>query len=458
MKKNDIYTVEITDMTNLGFGVAKIDGLVVFVSGAVTGDVAEVKIIKLQSSFAVARLLSIVKRSTLRLPEGEERCTVPHCTSCAYRAMTYEAELAEKSGTVRAAFAKEGLSHIDILPIIPSPKLAHYRNKAQYPVSQLSEGEYVIGFYKPKSHTVCEAASCPAAPAVFSDIIEEIRRHLVRYNIPAYNEATGEGLIRHIYLRRGEVSREILLTLVLTRRTLPHSDELCAGLTRLFPDVKGILINVNDRATNVVLGDEYITLWGRDYIFDTLAGVRLKLTAPSFYQVNHGAAELLYKKARELAALSAGDTLLDLYSGVGSIGLSMAEDLGELIGVEIVPSAVECARENAEANEIQSARFFVGDAAVTERLLDGAERALGRKIEPDVIVVDPPRAGCDERLLRFIAERAPQRIVYISCNPSTLARDVRVLESLSYTAGGVTPVDLFPGTGHVETIVCLRKQ
>ena len=224
-----------------------------------------------------------------------------------------------------------------------------------------------------------------------------------------------------------------------------------------FPDIVGILVNVNKENTNVVLGKSYRTIYGRDYIYDTLCGVRLKITAPSFYQVNHGAAELLYKKATELARPQKSDTLLDLFCGAGSIGLSMADSVGELIGIEIVDSAVKCAVENAEACGIKNAHFFTGDATETERLLSNAEKQLGRKILPDIVVLDPPRAGCDERLISFVAGLLPKRIVYISCNPKTLARDVVIFRSLGYNTDTVYPVDLFPCTGHVESVVCLTR-
>ena len=229
-------------------------------------------------------------------------------------------------------------------------------------------------------------------------------------------------------------------------------------ITKKFKSIVGILINENKENTNVVLGKKYTLLFGRDYINDTLAGVNLKITAPSFYQVNHGATELLYAKARDLAQLKKSDTLLDLFCGIGSIGLSMAKDCGELIGIEIVESAVECARENARLAGIENAHFFAGDATETERLLANAEANLKRKISPDVIILDPPRAGCDERLVSFSASLSPERIVYISCNPTTLARDVKRFKENGYTCDTVWGFDLFPGTGHVESVVCLTRK
>ena len=454
LKKNQIITVAVEDITNLGFGVARHDGEVIFISGAVPGDRVAAKIIKVASSYAVARVEEFITRSGER---DASRCSLA-CRACAYRELTYARELTLKRELVASAFKKAGLTDIKIRDLTPSPAVCGYRNKAQYPVSRERHGEYIIGFYAPKSHRVTEAASCPLAPSVFAELLELLRAYFERHEISVYDEKTHTGLLRHVYIRRGEVSGEILLTLVINGDSLPYSDELVTLVCESFPAVVGILLNVNTADTNVVLGDEYITLFGRDYIFDTLAGVRLKITAPSFYQVNREAAELLYLKARELAELRPGDTLLDLYCGAGSIGLSMAEDAGELIGIEIVESAVECARENATANGIKNAAFYAGDAADSARLLDVAERTRGEKISPDVVILDPPRAGSDERLLRYIARLSPRKIVYISCNPTTLARDVKVLAECGYEAGEVWPFDLFPMTGHVESVVCLKRR
>jgi 23S rRNA (uracil1939-C5)-methyltransferase len=334
----------------------------------------------------------------------------------------------------------------------------HYRNKAQYPVSRDKDGKYHIGFYAPKSHRVTDAVDCPLAPDVFTDILREVRDFLAKHSISTYDEESGEALVRHIYLRRGEVSGEILLTVVINGTSLPHSNDLVDRITKKFPEVVGILTNENTKDTNIILGETYRTLFGRDYIFDTLAGVNLKITAPSFYQVNHNCAELLYAKARELAELREGDLLLDLYCGAGSIGLSMARDCREVIGIEIVDSAVECARFNAENNGIKNASFYTGDAKDTKKLLEPAEVARGEKIMPDVVIFDPPRGGSDEALLRHVASLNPRKIVYISCNPATLARDMVILKEVGYIGDVVTPVDMFPGTGHVESVVALTRK
>ena len=454
-KKNDIYTLEISGMTNLGFGVARVDGRVIFVQGAVAGDEVEVRIIKVNSSYAVARVERLIKPSEIRT---DDRCTIRACSSCAYKHIGYMHECEIKAHDVKEAFVKAGLPEVKIAPLVPSPSLSGYRNKAQYPISMTKDGEYAVGFFAPKSHRVCEARHCPLAPRVFAEIIDTLCAFFKKHSLSVYDEESGKGLLRHIYLRRGEVTGEVLLTLVIAEGALPYSDELVGIITEKFSDIVGILLNVNPDATNVILGEKFITLWGRDYIFDSLGGNMLKISAPSFYQVNHDAAELLYAKTGELAVPDENDVLLDLYCGAGSIGLSMARRVCELIGIEIVDAAVICARENAEANGITNAKFYTGDAANTERMLENAETQLGRRIEPSIIILDPPRAGCDERLIKYVAELSPKRIVYISCNPTTLARDCKAFEGLGYEAGEVTPFDMFPSTGHVESVVCLTRR
>ena len=453
-KKNDLFEGEIVDITNLGFGVAKHQGAVVFVAGCVPGDVCKIRIIKVGSSYSVGRAEEFVKRSTLRV---EDRCDNKLCRSCAYKCLDYTYEKSLKEEAVRQIFKKSGLSEVEILPLVGSPCELRYRNKAQYPIARGKNGEYLIGFYAPKSHRVTEAAECPLAPEIFSKICESLREFFIEHNLSVYDEESGEGLLRHIYLRRGEISGEVLLTLVINGDSMPHADRLVQAVTEKFPEVVGILLNINKEDTNIILGDQFVTLYGRDYIFDTLGGVALKITAPSFYQVNHDAAELLYAKAKELANPTKDDLLLDLYCGAGSIGLSMADEAGEVIGVEIVESAVECAKFNAEINHIFNASFYAGDASDTKKILEPAERARGEKIKPDIVIFDPPRGGTTEELIEHISSLSPRKIVYISCNPATLARDMVVLKKYGYVGEEVTPFDLFPLTGHVESVVCLTR-
>ena len=453
-KKNQTVTVEINDITDLGFGVGRVDGAVVFVSDTVPGDVCEVKLIKVNTTYLVGRVEKYIVRSDKRVCT---RCNERACKSCAYKNLSYEYEASLKEEGVRRLFSTSALEGIATAPVTVSPRETRYRNKAQYPIA-LVDGKHRVGFFAPKSHRVTPIADCPLTPKIFSDISDELLTFFDEKGITVYDEESGKGLLRHIYLRRGEVSKEVLVTVVINGREIPDEREMAKRISEKFPSVVGVLVNINREKTNVVLGDEYRTLAGRDYIYDTLSGVRLKITAPSFYQVNHGSAELLYAKAKELARPEKTDTLLDLFCGAGSIGLSMADSVGELVGIEIVDSAVECARENARASGIGNAHFFTGDATETERLLANAECELGRKISPDVIILDPPRAGCDERLIRFVSTLDAKRIVYISCNPKTLARDVVIFRDCGYDTDVVYPFDLFPCTGHVESLVCLTKK
>ncbi len=452
-KKNQTVTVRITDLTDLGFGVGRVDGVVIFVADTVLGDVIEARIIKVNSSYLVGRVEKFIHKSDKRV---NDRCSEGGCKSCAFRCISYADELSLKREGVCRLFGTAELSHIRVGEIVGSPKEKRYRNKAQYPITLTKDG-YAVGFFAPKSHRVTPISDCPLTPAVFSEICAELLSFFAENGLSVYNEESGVGLLRHVYLRRGEVTGEILLSLVINGESLPYSDGLVKRITDKFPAVVGILLNVNKESTNVVLGEKFLTLWGRDYIYDLLAGVRLKITAPSFYQVNREGAELLYKKAKELAKPTGEDVLLDLYCGAGSIGLSMAKEVKELYGIEIVESAVECARENAAENGIFNAKFYTGDAKNTERLLENAEKSLGKKIKPDIIILDPPRTGCDEELVKFAVSLSPKRIVYISCNPKTLARDVARFIPLGYNTDEVTPVDMFPCTGHVESVVCLTR-
>ncbi len=446
-KKNSVYTVRIDDINNLGFGVGRIEGKVVFVSGAADGDTASVKIIKDTKDYSVARVEEILSPSPHRIPAD---CPSVGCGGCAYRTVSYEHELALKRRWVAKEFEKAGLS-LPIGEVLHTEQQKHYRNKAQYPVAAGKEG-LTVGFFAPKSHRVIEACDCALLPPLFGRIANTVRRHAETFGVAPYDEESKKGTLRHIYIRSSKDSEEVLLTLVVTRGDYPHKEELIGELTSLFPALVGVVLNENPKDTNVILGDVYHTLWGRPYLYDTLCDVKLKIAPAAFYQVNHDACELLYRKARELADLSGNEVLLDLYCGIGSIGLSMAKACRRLFGVEIVRDAIECARENAALNGIKNATFRVGDATNVGDFL----REEGFP-SPDVIVLDPPRKGADIHLLDTILSLSPKKLVYISCNPATLARDVAYLTKGGMTAGEVTPVDLFPRTGHVESVVCLTR-
>ncbi len=448
LTKNAVCRMTIQDLNNLGYGVGRMADKVVFVSGAVDGDECDVRIIRVCRDFCVGRIERLLTPSPHRIAPA---CAARGCGGCAYGAVTYEHELKLKREHVVQAFRKAGVA-VSVGEVLHTEKILHYRNKAQYPVAAGRDGRLSIGFYAPKSHRVVEAASCPLLPTIFERLAEVVRAHAQANGVSAYDEETRTGLLRHIYLRSAVGEGEVLVTLVVTAWDYPAIGELVAALRAASPAVCGVLLNLNREDTNVVLGAEYRTLYGRPWIYDTLCGVKLKIAPAAFYQVNHDAAELLYRKASELAELRGDETLLDLYCGIGSIGLSMAGRLSRLFGVEIVPDAVTCARENAAANGIAHAVFAIGDAQDTPRLLTEAGFP-----SPDVVVLDPPRKGAGEALLQTVADLAPEKIVYISCNPDTLARDTVTLLSHGYRPGEVIPVDLFPRTGHVETVVLITR-
>lgn len=454
LKKNDIFTVDVEDMNFLGFGVAKIDGLAVFVGGAVKGDRAKIKIIKTAKSYAVARCEEIITPSDVRV---NDTCPVSaSCGGCAFRSVTYDFERSLKENSVKISFVKQGMSDVTVMPLTTADRLSHYRNKGQYPVRRDASGNTVIGFFAAKSHRVLNCSDCELQSEAFAPIIEEIRAFINEKNISVYDEESGKGLIRHIYLRIGEKTGEIMLCLVLCGDKLPHEDEFVKRVTDKIPAIKSLYINVNKENTNVVLGDKYRLIFGAPHITDILCGVKLEITPQSFYQVNRDAAELLYQKGASLADFKGDELLLDLYCGIGSIGLSMAHKVKKLIGIEVVPSAIECAKKNAALNGITNASFYCGDAANAEKLLENAKAAEGDFI-PDVVVLDPPRKGCAEELLSYLSKLEVKKIVYISCNSETLARDAKFLTENGYKMSEVYPFDLFCRTGHVECVTRFVK-
>ena len=452
--KNETIRVTVDGMNDLGNGVAHYDGFCVFVTGAVVGDECEVRVIKVTSGYAVARMEKLLSPSPYRVADA---CTAKGCGGCAYRALSYEHELSLKHEDVVHAFRKAGLSRVTVLPVLTAGVTEGYRNKAQYPVAADKNGAPVAGFYASHSHRVVAASQCPLQAAAFSDIVDTVLSFMKEKGITAYSEETGMGLVRHLYFRCNSDQSKILLTLVVNGKALPDEDTLVTMLTTRFPAVTGILLNINEKNTNVITGDVYRTLYGDETLVDELCGITLEIPPQSFYQVNHDAAELLYRKAAELLMLCGDETLLDLYCGVGSVGLSMAKSVRRLIGVEIIPEAIRYAKKNAARNGIENAYFFCGDAANTEELLTAAEAEIGR-IAPDAVILDPPRKGCAPSLIDYVANRVfPPKIAYISCNPDTLARDCALFARYGYEIGAVTPVDLFPRTGHVESVVCLTR-
>ena len=455
LSKNQKHEIDITDLNNLGFGVGRIDGTVVFVSGAVDGDRVLAHIIYVGKDYAVARTEKIITPSPHRSPT--ELCRSVGCGGCAFRSVTYEHERSLKREQVYQCFRKAQLPDAKISELDGGDSILHYRNKAQYPVSLDKNGKCIAGFYAPKSHRVVEASDCPLQPKIFSEIVKFLTAFFDECNIKPYDEATHTGLVRHIYLRRSSEG-ECMLTLVINGKGMPCEDKLCECLREQFPEISSFLLNTNTEKTNVICGEEYRALYGRGYIEDTVCGVRLKIRPQAFYQINHAVAQKIYKKARELADFSGEECLLDLYCGTGSIGLTMASFVRELVGVEVVEEAVECARENARENGIDNAFFFCADATDTENIIERAQKLYNIEINPDVTVLDPPRKGCSRELLDFLARIECQKIVYISCNPDTLARDAKILSDYGYDMGEVYIYDMFPRTGHVESVVCFTRR
>lgn len=455
LKKNEILRLSVDGMNDMGNGVAHTDGLAVFVTGAVVGDTVDAKVIKVASGYAVARTERVVTPSPYRV---ENDCRAKGCGGCAYRCLSYEQELLLKENDVRFAFRKAGLPDVTVLPVLSAGRTGGYRNKAQYPVGTGKDGRLIAGFYAPKSHRVVEAVDCPLQSQAFRPMLAYLLEFFTEKRVSAYDENSGTGILRHFYFRANRDGSAVLLTVVIHAKSLPFGDELAREMPKKFDNLVGIVVNTNQQNTNVICGRSYKTLWGSASLTDELCGVKLSIAPQSFYQVNHDATELLYQKAASLAAPQKDDVLLDLYCGIGSIGLSMADRVHQLVGIEIVPEAIEAAKKNARESGIENAHFFCGDAVDTEKLLAEAERELG-KITPDIVILDPPRKGATPTLLSFIHDTlAPKRIVYISCNPDTLARDVAYFMTLGgYTYGDVTPVDLFPRTGHVESVVCLKR-
>ena len=456
LKKNEIYRVKIIDLNNLGFGVAKIEGMTVFVGGAVDGDEIDARVILVNKTYAVARIEKMHIPSPYRIDTPV--CAKNACGGCAYQSISYAHEKQLKESYVRHAFFKAGLKDVTVAPVLSTDKTEGYRNKAQYAVGADKHGKCIAGFFAPKTHRIVEAANCPLASPVFAPIVKTVIGYANENGITPYDEQTGKGTLRHIYLRASGEGKA-LLTLVINQKSLPDEEKLISLLREKHKNIVGIYLNINTEKTNVICSDDYRHLWGEERLFDILAGVPLSLSPASFYQVNRDAAELLYLHGAKQAGFSPDDELLDLYCGVGSIGLSMARGVKSLVGVEIVPSAVECAKENAKVMGLDNARFFCADAGKVEELIASLQNEDGTPYRPTAVVLDPPRKGCDSALLSFLAcDLKIPKILYISCNPDTLARDARILSDFGYSLGKITPVDLFPRTGHVETIVCLHKQ
>ena len=444
LAKNQEHTVTIEGYGEGGMGVARIDGRVVFVHGALRGEKCRVLILKTLKSVAFAKVLEVLEPSSERITPD---CPYfPRCGGCTYRHIRYEEELRLKKQRVQDNLSRIGGSDVTVEEILGAQDTLRYRNKAQYPVSK----DGAVGFYRARTHEVIECEHCLLVKPEADAAAEALREYMQSCRVAGYDEKTGRGLVRHLYIRSNAAGESLVCVLV-NGDKLPKEDRLVTLLRDACPKCTGIVLGTNTKKGNVILGDRYRTLWGSDRLEDTLCGKTFRLSVPSFYQVNRVQAERLYAKAIEFAGLTGQETVLDLYCGAGTITLALSDHAKKVLGAEIVPEAIDDARENAARNGVKNAEFFCGDAS------DVAKKLARENLRPDVITVDPPRKGLAADVVESIAEMQPQRVVYVSCDSATMARDVKRLADLGYTAQRACAVDMFPRADHVETVVLLSK-
>ena len=449
-RKNDLVTLEIEDCGIDGEGIGKADGFTVFVKDAVIGDTVTAKIIKAKKNYGYGRLMEVLKPSPYRV---EPKCEFARqCGGCQLQALSYDQQLVFKTNKVKGHLERiGGFTDIPMEPIIGMDELFHYRNKAQFPVGRNKEGKIVTGFYAGRTHNIIENRDCALGVAENKEVLDRVIAHMEKYGIEPYNEATGKGLVRHVLIRYGYFTKEVMVCLILNGNKIPKEEQFVKSLCEI-PGMTSITINVNKKHSNVILGEEIRLLWGQEYITDRIGDISYQISPLSFYQVNPMQTQKLYAKALEYADLHGQETVWDLYCGIGTISLFLAQKAKFVRGVEIVPAAIENAKENAKLNGLENTEFFVGKA---EEVLPREYKKNG--VYADVIVVDPPRKGCDETLLETMVEMNPERIVYVSCDSATLARDLKYLCERGYEIRKVCPVDQFGMTVHVETVVLLSK-
>lgn len=450
VEKNQYYEMTIDDMGTSGEGIGKIDGYTLFVPGALPGELVKVKIVKTKKKFGFGKLIEIQKPSKER---KDSKCSIfERCGGCQLQHLSYEAQLNYKTKKVQDVIERiGGITNITVLPTIGMDDPFFYRNKVQFPVGVNTKGEVNIGFYAMRSHNIIATDKCYIQSSINEQIIAKVKEYIIENKIEPYNELKHRGLVRHIVTRVGYHSKEVMVGIVINGNKLPKQDQLIEKLKTIF-NITSIYININKEKTNVILGDKVEVIWGAPYIIDYIGEVKYHISPLSFYQVNPIQTEKLYKKALEYASLNGEETVWDAYCGIGTISLFLARKAKKVYGVEIVEEAIKDARKNAEINNLTNVEFYTGKAeeVITEKYEEG--------IKADVIVVDPPRKGCDQELLETILKMKPDRVVYVSCDPATLARDISILtENEEYKVTKVQPVDMFPHTTHVET-VCLLKR
>ena len=451
MKKDDIVKVTIEDMSSEGLGVGRSDGLALFVKDTVIGDVAEVKVMKMKKTYGYARLMRLLSPSPDRV---DAPCPVAkQCGGCQIQAMDYEAQLRFKENKVRGNLQRIGkFQEIPMEKIIGMEVPFRYRNKAQFPIGTDKNGKLIAGFYAGRTHSIIECKDCLLGNEINQKILEIVLKHMERHKISAYDEKTGKGLVRHVMTRVGSKTGEVMVCIVMNGDSLPSSEELVRKLSGI-PGMASITLNINKEQTNVIMGRKLKLLWGKEYIEDEIGTVRFRISPLSFYQVNPLQTEKLYGKALEYAGLTGNETVWDLYCGIGTISLFLAQKAKKVYGVEIVPEAIADAKQNAKLNGITNAEFYVGKA---EEVLP--EKYEKEQIKAEVIVIDPPRKGCEQTVLETMVRMAPERIVYVSCDSATLARDLKYLCENGYELKRVCPVDMFGNSVHVETVVLLSQQ
>ncbi|SFP33171.1 23S rRNA (uracil(1939)-C(5))-methyltransferase RlmD [Salibacterium halotolerans] len=453
VQKNDVITAVIEDLTHEGDGVAKVDGYALFVPYGLPGETAQIKVLKTKKGYGFGRI-------TERIEESSERTEAPcpiyyQCGGCQLQHMTYDAQLRFKHKQVQDAITRiGGIDNVPVHPTIGMENPWRYRNKAQVPVGTRSDGHLKAGFFQKRSHRIMDMESCIIQKEENDEAVQTVKRIADQYNIKAYDEENARGTLRHVVTRQAHTTGQLMIVLVTNGPDLPHKKDIVRDITEAMPNVTSIMQNINTKRTNAIYGEKTTLIWGEEHIYDTIGGISFAISARSFYQVNPEQTKALYDKALEYADLRGNETVIDAYCGIGTISLFLARKARHVYGVESIPEAITDAKRNAELNKLDDVTTFaVGEA---EELVPWWHKANG--LQPDVFVVDPPRKGCDEKLLQTMIDMKPEKIVYVSCNPATLARDLKILEDGGYAAQEVQPVDMFPQTNHIESVTWLEKK
>lgn len=449
INKNDVIEVTFEDLTHEGAGVAKVDGFPVFVPNGLPGEEAKIKIVKVKKGYGYGRILEFYKKSQDRI---DPACSIyKQCGGCQLQHLSYETQLKFKQKQVKEVLTRIGhLENITVHPVLGMIDPWKYRNKSQVPVGEI-EGGLVAGFFQQRSHTIINMEECLIQVAENDRVVQGVKRIAERYGMKAYNEETHSGTLRHIVTRYGQKMKDVMVVLITRTEGFQHKDKIITDIHEAFPQVKSIIQNINSKRTNVIFGDQTKVLWGDEYLYDSIGDIQFAISARSFYQVNPEQTKVLYDKALEYAKLSGEETVIDAYCGIGTISLFLAQNAKKVYGVEIVPEAIEDAKRNAKLNGMTNVEFAVGKS---EEIIPSWHQ---QGIKADVIVVDPPRKGCDIELLETIIIMKPKRVVYVSCNPGTLARDLRILEDGGFKTIEVQPVDMFPHTNHVECVTLMSR-